>query len=812
MGNTYPIADWYMKTFIPIVSHVITRIIFTHIFLLLALAFVFGVLTSPQGASLVERIYGDARASYIYFLAQIFVGFASFCLSALAQIFDFQRGAGRYTTHQAYELFRKLTSSVPFIVLDLVALLFINDAGTKGWAHCFWVFVFIVSTTVYGTIIFEHRWTKGVLVWLSQIIQKSRTKVALIIASLFGVMPAALGGWLSVHHVEIFQDIGPLTTALVGLLSAASLASVIFVFVPLSLGSLKYAVFPCAAALLLSVLDGPTYVGTNADTTPSAMSNDSAYQSSTSTMSAAGLTKDTYERRLQIEPDFYLFAAEGGGIRAAFWAASILANLNIKLDGRLSEYAVAYSGVSGGSLGIAAWLAANQLPDRSPEQKREIVQTYLSSDFLSPLVAGLLFVDIPRVFFWRAWWASSRDSIFENALAIRWKVLTGDDFFSRKFLRDGVCDRPCLHPVVIFNTTEVSTGLSVPLSNENTLHYGKRTKHPIEALSRLTTLRDAPLSAFVHMSARFPYLSPPGHVGFWSDTLVRYHRDLALNPPEDLSRLESDPVDANLVAAIERLLSDIESGKLPSIVPAGKLVDGGYFDNSGSVTLDDVLGPLKSELRGYSNRAKQKKLEDDELHQKLSLHKIHFVQFSFGDPQSNQLELGKLPAVEANNNIRDILGWLAAPVETLLNAREARGLRTMENLERVSDTSFGFHVRAHTMSFMRVHSNRSEMVLRYSTMGSLEERLAREMSADVAHIDRLMKEKFFDVAQRSKEMMRVEKKYLNGLRDARELACLRQFRDSGDRNPPLGWTLAPKDIHKLKCFAAVAVFSKSLQD
>src|SRR5699024_886813 len=53
----------------------------------------------------------------------------------------------------------------------------------------------------------------------------------------------------------------------------------------------------------------------------------------------------------------YLVAAEGGGIRAAYWAGVVLAKLQDDSRGRFSRHVFGMSGVSGGSLAVSSFAA-----------------------------------------------------------------------------------------------------------------------------------------------------------------------------------------------------------------------------------------------------------------------------------------------------------------------------------------------------------------------------------------------------------------------------------------------------------------------
>jgi hypothetical protein len=106
--------------------------------------------------------------------------------------------------------------------------------------------------------------------------------------------------------------------------------------------------------------------------------------------------------------------AHGGGLRAASFTAQVLARADDASCGRFGEQVAAFSGVSGGSLGIATYLVARQAhvangawdksctPGKSDATPlTDIVVRALVQDHLSPAVARMLAVDAPHLHLWR---------------------------------------------------------------------------------------------------------------------------------------------------------------------------------------------------------------------------------------------------------------------------------------------------------------------------------------------------------------------------------------------------------------------------
>jgi hypothetical protein len=91
----------------------------------------------------------------------------------------------------------------------------------------------------------------------------------------------------------------------------------------------------------------------------------------------------------------YIVAAEGGGIRAAYWAASALQALEATPGFR--EHVFALSGVSGGSVGVAIWAASVRSLMCGGTQGATATEM-LAGDFVSPPLAGLFYYDFAQRF------------------------------------------------------------------------------------------------------------------------------------------------------------------------------------------------------------------------------------------------------------------------------------------------------------------------------------------------------------------------------------------------------------------------------
>ena len=87
----------------------------------------------------------------------------------------------------------------------------------------------------------------------------------------------------------------------------------------------------------------------------------------------------------------YIVATEGGGIRAAYWTATVLGGIQ-DANPNFAPHLFAISGVSGGSLGAAVFSAL--LAEPNPGLFKEKANLILGQDFLSPTLAAMLYPDL----------------------------------------------------------------------------------------------------------------------------------------------------------------------------------------------------------------------------------------------------------------------------------------------------------------------------------------------------------------------------------------------------------------------------------
>lgn len=236
----------------------------------------------------------------------------------------------------------------------------------------------------------------------------------------------------------------------------------------------------------------------------------------------------------------FLIAAKGGGARAAYWTSTLLAGFEERYPG-FTRHVYAISGVSGGSVGAAVFTAmyrdypacrdkgcAPLAADRI-HGLRACTAYLFQWDLLGPALSGLLLNDIPF-----GWLRVRRAADLEQALEYAWFGSMQNHRFEEPFQalwRGSPYDVPSL----ILNTTSAVNGHRIVVSN-------LAAKNELTAEPDVEELLGGPirLSTAAMLSARFPLISPeavfetPDHVRF-------------------------------------------------------RLVDGGYFDNSGLASIVSLL-------------------------------------------------------------------------------------------------------------------------------------------------------------------------------------------------------------------------------
>jgi hypothetical protein len=272
----------------------------------------------------------------------------------------------------------------------------------------------------------------------------------------------------------------------------------------------------------------------------------------------------------------FLVAAEGGGIRAAYWAGIVLAKLQDDSEGRFGRHLFALSGVSGGSLaaGTFASLLADARSDTLARSRcasehpstvyQHCMRAVLRQDYLSPALGYLLYPDMLQRFLPFPLPTADRARAMERGWAHGWRTAAGSERFAQRF--DGLWDDDEAFdvPSLLLNATLVDGGNRVIASD---LVIDGRFPDAYDAFDPLLDLRQMSLATAIHNSARFSYISPAGTVS----GCQRHGRPVVC------------------VAGQARY-------------PWGRLIDGGYFENSGVESVRDLVFAVRPMLARWRAR------------------------------------------------------------------------------------------------------------------------------------------------------------------------------------------------------------------
>ena len=304
----------------------------------------------------------------------------------------------------------------------------------------------------------------------------------------------------------------------------------------------------------------------------------------------------------------FVVAAQGGGYFAAYHTALFLARLYDACPNS-ANHIFAISSVSGGGLGAAVFteLLRNQPapavePARAPQSAdapvdlcyakapgdatmEKAVKAFFEADLLAPVIDSMLLFDIPGLFVPPLRTGFDRAIALEQALEDAWRKVPGVDraktgfeheFFTR-WQPEGTV------PALFMNTTGVNYGIPVIFSqlnwsqtvgggdalsalyrfvskgagNEELDRLMEEHDYRLPTLANVLDFRpdlEIKMSTAVVLSARFPYVTPPGRIARSRDIHAM---------PEPFKNTETM-----------------------------EFMDGGFADNSGRYTANGILRKL----------------------------------------------------------------------------------------------------------------------------------------------------------------------------------------------------------------------------
>ncbi len=339
---------------------------------------------------------------------------------------------------------------------------------------------------------------------------------------------------------------------------------------------------------------------------------------------------EAYRSRNKAYPVF-IVSAQGGGIYAAYHPALSLARLYDACP-EFAHHLFGISSVSGGSLGAAVFAELlRSLPPGVPNDPaqpsqgctttgatslEDKVTKFFDADFLSPVIASAFIFDIPGLLLPQLRFGLDRAQALEYSLEAGWKKIgfSGKESFG---LASAFYERwqpTDLAPALFMAATGVNYGIPVLISQIDWSNNprisaltwvakrridkgeGPTSKEMRDFLRRLE-LQDQQsrvsavanilgfrpdlqlaTSTAVVLSARFPYVTPPGNI-----------------------------------RENEQIVRSLDLYKSTKVL---ELTDGGYFDNSGGSVAIDILHRLES----FLNRDDFKEFKD--------VIKFHLIRFT----------------------------------------------------------------------------------------------------------------------------------------------------------------------------------------
>lgn len=325
----------------------------------------------------------------------------------------------------------------------------------------------------------------------------------------------------------------------------------------------------------------------------------------------------------------FLVAADGGGLRAAAWTHAVLTQLDRQTNGLFRRNTFAYSTVSGASLGVTTFLNSHD-----GAQAKQLFER----DFFAPALARLAVTEPLRILFGRGF--EGRDRGFERQIVAQWRTLTHSDVMEQPFLIASRLDQEPNGPVMLLNSTSVRTGRRALMMN-----VAPMSNPPYQDLfgdGPYRALRATSVAGAIHLTARFPGFSPPAHVYRHSDARVLHDR----------------------------------------------LVDGGFYENSGATSLTEILRVLvgmrqeisrkpatkpevRAEIGGDHDKQTQANLALSPL-----LAKVRFIVISIRNEQSDD-------SVQPGWLVRGLLSDLSSPLDSLLSIRQARAEEARDYLASI---------------------------------------------------------------------------------------------------------------------------------
>jgi predicted acylesterase/phospholipase RssA len=370
----------------------------------------------------------------------------------------------------------------------------------------------------------------------------------------------------------------------------------------------------------------------------------------------------------------FIVSAEGGGLRAAYFSAMVLATIQDRCPA-FAQHVFAVSGVSGGSLGASVFAALSSRKAKNEAGQRcefggggsewaDKSDAVLRRDFLSPLIASALYPDLMQRALPYPASRLDRALALEVGLEDAWVDAFKEDGqsadeFGRSFYKLWDDFPREATPALFLNTTRVETGERMVISNLFPLdderfnqltplaYVGQQKKNqPDKEMLNMT------LSTAACLSARFPIVTPSGYlpVEWWDAAGKHYAKQ--------------------------------------------RYVDGGYFENSGTATVFDILAamhvgegvkPAQAAKVRARNKVSNASLEEEEEEKEEPAQKFWPIVIRISNSPRPAAAGGRAAPAVSKYRLQG-LDEILSPILPLLNTREARGDTAVRQLRTAVNT------------------------------------------------------------------------------------------------------------------------------
>jgi hypothetical protein len=323
----------------------------------------------------------------------------------------------------------------------------------------------------------------------------------------------------------------------------------------------------------------------------------------------------------------FVVATEGGGIRAAYWTATVLGELQDR-NPNFASHLFAISGVSGGSLGAVVFDALLAEPNSPPFKFKDKADDILGQDFLSPALASMLYPDFVQRFLPFPVPHFDRGRALELGWEKGWRDTMNNNRFAASFVDLWNGGSREWMPSLFLNGTSVEKGKRIITTNLRLTTIFLDAEDAADKLAdyKLPATQASchiPLSTSADMSARFTYVSP--------------------------------------------------AGRFPN---GTHVVDGGYFENSGATTALEIVTRIRDvcRIKQWNNIDVKVIMISNDPRKGSS---VISPAKPGPSPSPSQPERSAPVTTEG-----EFLGDLTAPPYALANTRDARGVYAQKAIAR----------------------------------------------------------------------------------------------------------------------------------